>query len=461
MLRTFGDRAKVMAAIRWVLAVTLLGLGSVLCAPVLAGTAPAAEVLPPGLIVPDASRPGPGFDIDTATAAYVDLLSPAQRARSDAYFEGGYWLQCWNLLYTLALAALLLFSGISRRMADRARGISSRPFVFTSLYVAMYFGLTFVLSLPLTIYQEYFREHQYALSTQTFGAWSGDAVKALLIAIVIASPLIALLYTAVRRVGARWWQWATAGAGVTMVIMIMLAPVVIAPLFNEYTLMPEGPVRDQVLSLARAFQIPADNVYVVDASRQSTRIGANVSGLFGTTRISLNDNLLNHTSAEEIKAVMGHEMGHYVLNHALRFVIYFSLILALGFWLVERVMARALHVWGARWGVRDRGDPAGLPLAVAILAVFMTVITPLTNTVVRQAEAEADAFGLAAAGEPHGFATVAMRLSTYRKIHPGALEEGWFYDHPSGHTRVQGAMAWLAENQDDPRVERAVMAASD
>src|SRR3546814_17855298 len=86
-------------------------------------------------------------------------------------------------------------------------------------------------------------------------------------------------------------------------------------------------------------------------------MSANVAGRFGTTRISLNDNLLNHTSAPEIKAVMGHEMGHYVLNHAIRFVVYYALILGNGFWLVERGLARALQAWGARWGVRDRGDP--------------------------------------------------------------------------------------------------------
>src|SRR3546814_18353218 len=115
--------------------------------------------------------------------------------------------------------------------------------------------------------------------------------------------------------------------------------------------MPDGPVREQVLSLARAFQIPADNVYVVDASRQSTRISANVSGLFGTTRISLNDNLPNHTSAPEIKAVMGHEKGHDVLNHAIRFVVYYALILGIGFWLVERGVARELQAWRARWEI--------------------------------------------------------------------------------------------------------------
>jgi len=118
-----------------------------------------------------------------------------------------------------------------------------------------------------------------------------------------------------------------------------------------------------------------------------------------------------------------------------------------------------LKRYGARWGVTDRGDPAGLPLALALLTFFMTLMTPISNSIVRQAEAEADAFGLAVAGEPHGFATAAMRLSTYRKIHPGDIEEILFYDHPSGYARVHRSMIWLNENQQDSRVLKAMQKA--
>src|SRR3546814_11381094 len=127
-------------------------------------------------------------------------------------------------------------------MAALARRVSQRPFVFTTMYVAMYLVLSALLSLPLTIYQDYVREHQYALSTQSFAAWGSDAIKALLIAMMIASPLIALLYTAVRKVGERWWLWATGGAALTMLFMLMLAPVLLAPLFTVYPPMPDGPI---------------------------------------------------------------------------------------------------------------------------------------------------------------------------------------------------------------------------
>lgn len=412
--------------------------------------------LAPGLIVPEAARPGADFDVDRATQAYVDLLNAEQRAQSDAYFEGGYWIAEIETLIGLAVAALLLFSGASRRMREWSDKVSRFRFVNTTVYVAMYLVAIYVLMRPWSAYVYFWREHQYGLSTQTFGAWFGDSLIELALGVLLASPIVALVYAAVRRAGAAWWAWAGGISCAGILFGMLIGPVFIAPLFNTYQPMPAGEVRDSVLAMARAHRIPADDVYVFDASRQTNRVSANVSGLFGTTRISLNDNLLERTSPQEIRAVMGHEMGHYVLNHSIRLVVYLTLVLMLGFLFVHLCFDAVLRRFGARWGVADRGDPAGLPLALALLAVYMTLMQPVNNSIIRQAEAEADAFGLAVAGEPHGFATAAMRLSTYRKIHPGPWEEVVFYDHPSGYDRVHRSMSWLREHQDDRRVQEAV-----
>jgi STE24 endopeptidase len=230
----------------------------------------------------------------------------------------------------------------------------------------------------------------------------------------------------------------------------MIAPVFIAPLFNTYKSLPEGPVREAILSLARANQIPTTDVEWFDASKQTTRVSANVSGLFGTTHISLNDNLLERTSLPEIKAVLGHEMGHYVLNHSFRLTLYFTLIFGLVFAIVHLAFDWCLARWGSRLQLSGRADVAALPLAFCLFSALLFVLTPLTNTVIRQAEAEADAFGLNAAREPQGFSMAAMRLSAYRKIRPGPVEEIIFFDHPSGYTRVHGSMTWLKENLNSP-----------
>jgi STE24 endopeptidase len=408
---------------------------------------PPAGELPPGLIVPEAAKPGPGFDADRATEAYLHVLSDAQRAKSDAYYEGGYWITLWDLLYGLGVAALLLFTGWSRRMRELAQRISPRPWLSTMIYAVFWILAISLLELPMTIYRDYVREHQYGLSNLTFGAWLSESLIGLAVALAFGAPVVAMIYAAIRRAGANWWIWA---GGIVLAVMIfagVVAPVLIAPLFNTYTPLPPGQVRDEVLSLARANRIPAENVYVVDQSRQTTRVSANVSGLFGTTRISLNDNLLKRTSLPEIRAVMAHEMGHYVLNHGVRLMIYITLVLTAAFFLLRIAFDAAITRWGARFGIADRGDPAGLPLAAAIMSLIITLATPAISTIIRQSEAEADAFAVNASREPHGFATVSMRLSTYRKIKPGPIEEVLFYDHPSGYDRVHRAMRWLEENQ--------------
>lgn len=410
--------------------------------------APETE-LPPGLQIPEAARPGPNFDVDKATQAYLDLLTPEQKAQSDAYFEGGYWLQLWGLLYGLVVAWILLRSGLSRGMREFARRISKRPWPVAIFYAAQWLVVFTLLMLPWTIYTGFFREHAYGLATQSFGEWSLDELKELLVSLIFVPLVIGLLYAALRRAGARWWIWAGAGTVVLNLFFMMIAPVFLDPVFNDYKPLRQGEVREQVLSLARANMIPTDNVVEFDASRQTTRISANVSGFMGTTRVALNDNLLNRTSQPEILAVMGHEMGHYVLNHGLRLVIYLSLLLTFGYWVIHCTFDRLHARWGARLGLEGRTDPAAFPLAFAILTLYFFVMTPVTNSIIRQAEAEADAYGINSAQEPHGFAMAAMRLSTYRKIHPGPLEEIFFYDHPSGYARVHRSMTWLKEHQDN------------
>ena len=436
-----------MKALHTLLAAIFVGMCCVSIAHVDAATL--MRDFPPGLQIPDAARPGPNFDVDRATAAYLDLLSPEQRNLSEGYFEGGYWLQLWGFLNGVLIAALLLWGGVSRRMRDFARRTSTRPWLYTAIYVALWVLIGFLLGLPWSIYADFVREHQYGLATQDFGGWFGDQLKDLLVSLIVVPWVIALIYGAVRRAGVRWWLWAGAIAFAFTLFAFMLSPVFVEPLFNDYKPLREGTMREAVLALARANQIPTDHMVEFDASRQTTRISANVNGFAGTTRVALNDNLINKTSLPEIKAVLGHEMGHYVLNHGLRLSIYFGLVFIVGFWFVHRLLDKALTQWGTRLGLEGRADPAALPLAAVIFGLFFMLATPVTNSIARQAEAEADAFGLNAAQEPHGFAMAAMRISTYRKLTPSWLEEIVFYDHPSGYNRVRRAMIWLKEHQDN------------
>ena len=224
----------------------------------------------------------------------------------------------------------------------------------------------------------------------------------------------------------------------------MLAPVYIAPLFNSYTRLTDDAVRTPILSMARANGIPADDVYVVDQSRQTRRISANVSGLGSTMRISLNDNLLNRSSLEEIEAVLGHEMGHYVLNHLVKMLLEIAILTGVGFALIGRFFER-LRLRFPRWGIGSVADVAGLPLIALLFGAYQFVATPINNTIVRTSEQEADMFGLNASRQPDGFANAALKLGEYRKLAPGPIEELVLFDHPSGRTRIFNAMRWKGE----------------
>ena len=198
--------------------------------------------------------------------------------------------------------------------------------------------------------------------------------------------------------------------------------------------------------MARANGIPAKDVYEIDASRQTTRMSANVSGFAHTMRITLNDNLLRRGSPEEIQAVMGHEMGHYVMNHIYKGIMFNS---------IETVLAFVYLYWGLELGAPALGrevadsrrgrhgrssarDAAGLHLWFRI--------TPIDNTFTRTQEHEADMYGLNASRQPDGFAQAAIHLGEYRKMNPGPIEEWIFFDHPSGRNRIYAAMRWKAEN---------------
>lgn len=391
------------------------------------------------------------FDPAVATQAWMATLDGAARARSDAYFEGGYWLLLWNAVVAVIANLAILRLGWAARISAWARRTTPRPWLQSFLFAVPYLLLATLLVLPFTIYTDFIREHRYGLSNQSLAAWAGEAAIAVGISTAMLSLLFIGIHAAIRRAPATWWAGGAALTIAGLTVAIAVAPILVEPLFNTYTPLPAGPVRAAVLSMARANGVPADNVYLVDASRQSNRISANVAGLFGTTRIALNDNLMKQP-IDQIRAVMAHELGHYVLNHVWKFLLAITLVTGLAFVIMARALPLLLARFGPRWQVTHLGDPAILPVAMIVLSVLTLLLAPVLNTLIRTQEIEADRFGLNTARAPESFAAIAMMLSQYRKIEPGPIEEAVFFDHPSGHTRVLTAMRWKAEHLNEPDV---------
>jgi len=409
-------------------------------------SAPLLSAQPGPTPLTNAPKTVASLDPAAATRAWLETVPAGKRAQSDAYFEGGYWLILWNFLVGAAISLLLLGSGLSARLRNLAERITRFRTLQVALYGAVYVVIVAVLSFPLGVYSDYFREHAYGLATQTFGPWFREQLISLAVTIAGTAILMMALYAVFRHAQRTWWLWGTAVAVVLNAVAMLIVPVFVAPLFNTYKPLADPKISKPILAMASANQIPVQEVFEVDASRQSNRVSANVSGLFGTTRISLNDNLLKQCTLPEIRAVMAHEMGHYVLNHSFKLVLYFGLFILAAFAIARAVFERAVRRWGKRWGVHGIADPAGFPLLVLIFSTFFFLITPLANTAVRVTEREADAFGINTARESDGFAKVALKLGAYRKLNPGPVEEFVFFDHPSGRARIRMAMDWKAAN---------------
>jgi STE24 endopeptidase len=402
--------------------------------------------MPSVITVPPEALPSDHFDPDAATKAYLAQIPASARSRSDAYFEGGYWLILWDFLMSLAIFWVLLRFRWTVKMRDFAARISRVAFLRDLIYWIQFLILTTLLGAPLAIYEGYFREHKYGLATQTFGPWLGDQAKALLVNMILGGFLLAFLFWIVRKLPRTWHVWGAVVTTVFTMFAAMIAPVFIFPLFNKITRLDDPKITTPILSMARANGIAAHDVFKIDASRQSTRMSANVSGLGNTMRITLNDNLLRRGSPEEIEAVMGHEMGHYVLNHLYKDMLFSFVVIVAFFAMLRWALDWSLSRWGEGWGIHGIADVAVLPLALFIVTVFGFIFTPIQNTETRTNEHEADMYGINASRQPDGFAQAAIHLGEYRKMNPSPAEEWIFYDHPSGRRRIHDAMQWKAEN---------------
>ena len=386
------------------------------------------------------------FDPTAATQAWLATVPRDKREKSDAYFEGGYWLILWNFLLAAAISIFLLTSRISARLRDFAeRAARFKPLQVT-FYALLYLLLVYVLSFPLNLYENFYREHQYGFATQSFLPWFGEQLIGLGLTLVGGTIALIVLYAVFRRAPRTWWLCGTVVLVIFLAGLVFIAPVYIEPLFNAYKPITNPQIRDPILAMARANEIPVKQVFEVDASRQTTRVSANVSGFLSTTRIALNDNLLKQCSLPEIRAVMAHELGHYVLNHGAKLITYFGIFILIGFAVARILFEAAVRHWSNKWGVRTIADPAGVPLLALIFSILFFVATPFINTVTRITEREADAFGINTAREPDGMAKVTLKLGVYRKLDPSPLEEFIFFDHPSGRARIRMAMDWKAAN---------------
>ena len=384
------------------------------------------------------------FDPAAATQAYLAVLTPAQHAKAQAYTQGGHWLLLWGTLVAVSGAWLVLRSGVLVKVRDGIEKGAPKPVRVALAVLIVDAVLEMILSLPWSVYSDWWREKAYGLTSQPFGGWLGEQLLSAVIFIPITTLLMLGLYALMRRAPKTWWLWGSGVVAAFFVVAMILAPVFIMPLFNDYKPAPPGPVRDEVVAMAAKVGVPADKIFIYDGSKQSNRYTANVAGIGATARIAMSDVMFKKDAdLAEVRGVVGHEMGHYVRGHIFIFAGMYAAMALVAFFLVDRLFAPVARLLGAK-GVRGVADPAGFPVIGIMLAVLGLLATPLQVSITRIGESDADTFSLENFNEPDGLAKALVKTIEYRAATPSKLEEILFYDHPSVGGRVRKAMDWKA-----------------
>lgn len=391
------------------------------------------------------------IDAAAETARLLATLSPEETARAVSYTQGGHWLLLWGALVSILVSWIIIRLGVLSTIRDKLERRRRRPKLVSLLVGLVYLTLSTLLTLPWAIYESWWREKQYGLTSQPLAGWLGEAALSGLISVVMGAVLLVGLYFLIRHARRWWWVWGAGLSAVVVIVMLLVSPLVIEPLFNTYTPAPNGAVRDAVVELAHKTGTPDDKIYIYDGSRQSDRYTANVSGLFGSARVAMSDVMFaKGADIAEVRGVVGHEMGHYVHMHSLWMAGILILLAGIVFFAIDRLFPLARRWLGAE-RVGDVSDPAGLPVLAAVAAVIGLLLTPVMATMTRTIEADADRFSLEQANEPDGLAKALIKTAEYRAPSPSAVEEFLFYDHPSVESRVRRAMEWKAAH---PPAER-------
>lgn len=380
------------------------------------------------------------FNAAAETARYIDSLGPEALAKAAAYTNASHWMLLWGLLVSALVTLVIVRLGVLDRLSAKLekRGRATRIF----LVAACYFLLSAIISLPWGIYEEWGFEKSYGRTSQPLSDFLMQDAIGVALSSLFGGLFFLGVYALIRKAGARWWLWSGGLAAFAISATVLLSPIAIEPLFNDYKPVPAGPVRDALLKMADDADIPHDRLFMYDGSRQSNNFTANVSGVFGSARIAISDVALRAATLDEVKAVTGHEVGHYVLGHAWRTVALIAVLAIIGFFLADRLFPVFARAFGSKASI---ADPVGLPVLLFIVGLVSLFAQPVFNAVTRQGEREADNYSLRTANLPDALAGALVKTAEYRYPRPSALQEALFYTHPSVEWRVRNAMDWKAK----------------
>jgi Zn-dependent protease with chaperone function len=427
----------------------------------LAAGPPTADSITAAAKPPQAGGAAAGGFAVAGDAAAVAVPVPSAKAMQ--YYRSGNVLWIVSQLVALAIPAAILFSGLSARIGRLARRIGRKWFFIIGVYFILYYVLAYVLALPLAFYAGYVRPHAYGLSNLTLQKWWGDWLKWLAVGMVFGGLLLWIPYLLIGSSPRRWWLYTGLCALPVMFCVMLVEPIWVAPLFNRFGPMQDQRLEARILALAQRAGIDGGHVFAVDKSADTTTLNAYVTGLLGTKRIVLWDTLLAKLDTDEVLFVMGHEMGHYVLDHVFLGILAGFAGILLGLYLVYRLAGGLLRRFKARFGFEQLADVASLPLIVLLLHLVCLLLMPAGMAVSRHLEHEADRFGLELTRDNHAAATAFVRLQAENlgNPRPGPLFILWRADHPPLAQRIEFANSYHPWTEGEPgRYDRLFRAPS-
>jgi STE24 endopeptidase len=385
------------------------------------------------------------FDPNAATARYIDSLGPAALQKAHDYTVGKEWMLLWGLVVAAIVTWLIIRSGILDRLqttlGDRRRNAAAFAVAFVALL------LSAILTLPWSIYADWWREQSYGRTSQPFLDWLMQLGIGTLLTSLLGGLFFLGVYWLMRKAGRSWWIWSGGLAAVAFAFVILLSPILIEPLFNHYTPVPPGQVRDAVVEMAQRAGIPPQKVYMFNGSRQSNNFTANAGGVGSTARVAISDVAFKNASLDEVRAVTGHEIGHYVLKHTWWGILFYSIAAIALFFIADRTFPWFARRFGSSAAL---AEPRGLPVLLFMVALFGLLALPVFNSFSRTLEAQADMYSLRTENRPDALSTSLVKTAEYRYPRPNRIEEIIFYDHPSVESRVRKAMEWKAAHPEPP-----------
>lgn len=338
--------------------------------------------------------------------------------------------------YTVALLVLFLLTGASRRLA----GLSANPWIATALYAAAGIVGLKLAFLPLNWFGGFFLEHRYELSNQSFGAWLWDEVKSLGLSLALGVVVLDVMYFLLRLTGP-WW-WAAVGGFFLLfgVVLSVLFPVLILPLFYKLKPLENESLSRKLSDLAQRVGAKVIGVYRMGMSEKTKKANAAFAGLGATKRIILGDTLLDHFAEDEIEVVMAHEMAHYRHKDIWRMIAWSTMTTFVGLWIADGVLRWALP----RFGFQSVSELAAFPLLSLCLFGFGLVVMPVNNAFSRWRERVADATALDLTRNPGGFIRAMRKLAEQNlaDLAPHPVIEFLLHEHPSLARRIAWAEQW-------------------